>query len=144
MRWVNSKPGIRAWMVAELVSPRWSAYGLSLTCATRGSSLALLWLGHLIPCRPETRSALLFCSPVLRAGLPAPMPPEPPPLCYPGKAQGPLSQVLQPVRGWASCPTRTSLGWPSCAFTTRASSSVLPQRGVGPALPSATTNEGLE
>lgn len=44
------------------------------------------------------------------------------------KAQAPLSQVLQPVRDWASSSTRPlshSQSWLLCAFTIKASSTVL-------------------
>lgn len=47
---------------------------------------------------------------MLRAGSPAPMPPEPVPLCYPGKAGSPLSRVLRPERGWDSPLTLTPSG----------------------------------
>jgi hypothetical protein len=42
--------------------------------------------------------------------------PEPGPLCCPVKVQGPLSQVLQPMRGWASSLMLTPRDWLTCAI----------------------------
>ena len=67
---------------------------------------------------------------------------DPVPLCFPVKVQAPLSQVLQPVRDWASSPNclprvarvklDTAEGWKgqlSCTLTLGATSPVSPPQG---------------
>jgi hypothetical protein len=70
------------------------------------SSAPPRWTLHYCSARPSnmagTGSALLSCP---WACSPVPMPLESAPLWCPIEAQGPLSQMLQPVRGWASSPT---------------------------------------
>lgn len=69
-------------------------------------------------------------------------PQDPVPLCFAFKVQAPLSQVLQPVRGWASSPDclpargegmeDTAEGWKgqlSCTLTLGATSPVPLHKG---------------
>jgi hypothetical protein len=56
------------------------------------------------------RQGRLSCSHALRAGLPMPLPSGPAPLCYPGKVQGLLFQVLQPSKGRVNSPALTTWG----------------------------------
>jgi hypothetical protein len=110
--------------------------GLSFIFTTRASSPALLWLGHpMLPSAGDSSPAFPHSTPTV------PMRPEPPPLCGPVKAWGPLSQVLQPVWCWNSSPTSHMLGAGSPCPLTRASSTALPGWGIGPALPCATSGE---
>lgn len=91
---------------------------------------------------------------------------DPVSLCFPVKVQAPLSQVLRPVRGWASSPDclpqvarvkgveDTAEGWKgqiSCTLTLGATSPVFPPQGpavlcsgdgAGSSLPSAATGDG--
>lgn len=50
------------------------------------------------------RQGQLSCSHAFEADSPTPKPPKPVPLCCPVQLWGPLTQVLQPVSGWASSP----------------------------------------
>ena len=82
----------------------WSAPWLSLLRTTRVIFSALCQLGNAMPSSAGGRvnsSALVFSGA---------HPPTPTLLCCPDKAQGLLSQVLQPVRGWTSSLTLIPLG----------------------------------
>lgn len=57
-----------------------------------------------------SRQGQVSHSPALLAGSPTPTTPEPAPMCCPGKVQGPLSPVLQLVRGRENSSTFRSPG----------------------------------
>jgi hypothetical protein len=59
---------------------------------------------------PSTGGSQLSHSHVIWACSPSLMPPEPAPLCCPDKRWGPLAQMLQTVRGWASSLALTPWG----------------------------------
>jgi hypothetical protein len=104
------------------------------------TSLALLWLAH--PVLPSAGGRVN--SPALmpsHAGLPAPTPPEPAPLCCPEETPTPLSQVLQRARAEPALLFLHSQSWFVHAFTIRASSTVLPRQGAEPVLQSATASK---
>lgn len=85
----NSEAWMWAWVVVELVSVSSLPYPHSQV-----SSPALLWLDH----------------PMAFFGSPTPMSPEPVLLLYcPIKVRSPLSEMLEPVRGWDSSPHLTPL-----------------------------------
>ena len=90
--WASSKPWTWTWVVAELLSL------LTLPYRHHQSELPSTALARLPNAATGRRQGQLFCSRALRAGSPAPMPPEPALLCYPVKVQS-FFQVLQPGVG---------------------------------------------
>jgi hypothetical protein len=113
--WTNWELWIWAWLATELV---WLSQD-------ELSSSALARLSNATISRRQIQ-LLLSCP---QGWLPAPMPPEPAPLCCPVKVQGPFSQVLQPVRGWASFPAFSGLAHRGLAI--RTSPTVFPGKVQG-------------
>jgi hypothetical protein len=126
--WANSEHWNWALVGAEVIIAQ-----VLLIHPTRMSFPALLRLGHPMPPMPPSPGGR-GSPPALTPSRPAHLQtlalwvPRASSLCRPVNAQGPLSQMFQPVSSWLTS-----------GFAIRARSTLLPGQGAGPTLMSATT-----
>lgn len=137
MEWVNSKPSIWPWMVAELVHlptlPH-PCHWQSAPAPPQGASPP--------SAANSRRRGQLSCSHALMDGSPAPSHQSPALLCCPVLVQDPFSQVMQLVRGENSFPALTPLGLAHWYLHHQGQLYSAAQTRYGPTLPNAAAGEG--